>query len=791
MRLSKLSTLFSFIILIFLVSLSFTTLLPSKITNATTPETQFSSERALEQLKIISEKPHYIGSPAHKEVREYLISQLELLGLETEVQEGFTINKKWSVLAKPKNILARIPGSESGKALMLLAHYDSAPHSKSHGASDAGSGVVTILEGVRAYLASGVIPKNDIIILFSDAEEIGLMGAKLFVEEHPWVNDVGIVVNFEARGSGGPSTMILETNQGNAALVKEFILANPSHPVASSLMYSVYKMLPNDTDSTIFRELADIDSYFFAFIDDHYHYHTAQDTFENLDHKTLEHQGTYVMAVLNHFTQSDLTQLKANHDSVYFNVPFIKMVSYPFSWIFPLLVIAFLLFIILVYYGLALKKLQINEIFKGFIPFLSSILVSGLICYLGWKLLLKIYPGYNEILHGFTYNGHLYIATFVAITLAVTFSFYGKFHRKESPASLSIAPLFVWLIICTALAVSLKGGSYFIIPVFFSLLLLFVIIKFDRPLLLLMLALTAPAIFIIAPLIQFFPIGLGLKMLAVSAVFTVLLFGLLIPVLGSFKMKNTFALLFLLLAIVFMILAHLKSDFSEQRQKPNSLVYLYNTDTNQAHWVTYDKLLDPWTENYFGKSPQNALDVTSLVAGSKYGSGYTYAVEAPLKNILTPKIILISDSLNGEYRTITLEIQPQREVNRMVLFADKNAVFKDFIVNGQALPYHPDTGNAIDQRKNQTLLSYYVSDHDPLNIVYSFNTKEEYPLILHEMSFDLLEHEQFTIPQRQQTELPKPFITTDAIILQITLRLDQLSLLTPVEVIETSPDESD
>ena len=49
------------------------------------------------------------------------------------------------------NILATIKGSsEAAKALVLLSHYDSNPHS-SLGASDAGSGVVTILEGVRAF----------------------------------------------------------------------------------------------------------------------------------------------------------------------------------------------------------------------------------------------------------------------------------------------------------------------------------------------------------------------------------------------------------------------------------------------------------------------------------------------------------------------------------------------------------------------------------------------------------------------------------------------------------------
>ena len=61
---------------------------------------------------------------------------------------------------------------------------------------------VTILEGVRAYLALNKTPKNDIIILFSDAEELGLLGAQAFVEHHPWAKNIGLVLNFEARGSG-------------------------------------------------------------------------------------------------------------------------------------------------------------------------------------------------------------------------------------------------------------------------------------------------------------------------------------------------------------------------------------------------------------------------------------------------------------------------------------------------------------------------------------------------------------------------------------------------------------
>ena len=114
-------------------------------------ETSFSTDRALEHVKQMTQKPHAVGFKAHHEVREYVISELKKMGLEISIQEGRTAGD-WANLSNVVNILARIKGSESGKALLLLSHYDSSPHS-SLGASDAASGVATILEGLRAFLA--------------------------------------------------------------------------------------------------------------------------------------------------------------------------------------------------------------------------------------------------------------------------------------------------------------------------------------------------------------------------------------------------------------------------------------------------------------------------------------------------------------------------------------------------------------------------------------------------------------------------------------------------------------
>ena len=398
----------------------FWALMPQSVRSEPVPLSEFSTKRALEQVAKLSKEPHYIGTKNHEAVADYLQKELRKLGLSPQIQQGYTLTE-WGNLVKSRNIIARIGGSDPAKkALLLLSHYDSAPHSKSFGASDDGSGVATILEGLRTYLHNKTAHKNDIIILFSDAEELGLNGAALFVTQHKWAKEVGLALNFEARGSSGPSYMLMEVNQGNAAMVKGFAEAGPKFPVSNSLMYSIYKMLPNDTDLTVFREKGKIPGFNFAFIDSHFNYHTAQDNLQHLAPNTLAHQGTYLLPLLQYFANANLENLDSTDDDVYFNTP-LNFVHYPFSWNLPLLVVAIILFFGLIFVGIGKRVLNPKEMAKGLIPLFGSLLASGLLGFFGWKLLLLMYPQYTEILQGFSYNGHYYIVLFVFLTLTVAF----------------------------------------------------------------------------------------------------------------------------------------------------------------------------------------------------------------------------------------------------------------------------------------------------------------------------------------------------------------------------------
>ena len=755
------TSIYSLLVLVALLFGIFFFMVPQSYDQTEAPLSEFSTKRALSTVKEISKKPHFVSSKNHEVIASYLQKELQELGLETSIQEGFTLTEK-GTLVKAKNIVATIKGSKNSKSLLLLSHYDSAPHSFSKGASDDASGVATILESVRAFLHNKTPHKNDIIILFTDAEELGLNGATLFVMQHKLAKEVGLVLNFEARGSSGPSYMLMETNDGNAKMVDAFKAGNVNYPVSNSLMYSIYKMLPNDTDLTVYREQGKIQGFNFAFIDSHFNYHTAQDNYENLDSKTLAHQGSYLFPLLNYFSNADLTDLNSADNKVYFNVPF-SFVSYPFGWIFPMLLLAFGLFFLFVFVGLGKRAFRLDEIIKGFVPLLGSLVTAGFVTYVGWKLLLNFYPQYNDILHGFTYNGHDYIYAFVSLTLAICFLFYHNDGRRNPEMSQMVAPLFVWLLINLGIACKLQGAGFLIIPVISSSLMLGFYVLTQKSGWILNCLLAIPTLIILMPFIQMFPVGLGLKILAGSAVLTVLSFTLLLPIFGSYFKKGIWAIVFILVSIGFFIKAHQASVYTNEKAKPTSLVYILNADTNKANWATYDTNLDEWTKIYLGEKPKVATSLNSIKLYSKYGSEFTFMADAPLTTFPKPTIEFLRDTVKGNKHLYKIKIKPNRSVNRYDIFVANNTKILTLKANGvQSI----DFKNNIASKASGKLLTYYVVDNLPLELEFSTLISQKLDLDLVESSFDLLVNPLLKVKPRKQGMIPMPFVLNDAVIIK-------------------------
>ncbi len=80
-----------------------------------------------------------------------------------------------------QNLIARIPGADPSRAVILGAHLDSA---NSPGAMDDGSGAVALLEIARALDAARVRPAADLYLCWFGSHERGLFGSTTFLATH-------------------------------------------------------------------------------------------------------------------------------------------------------------------------------------------------------------------------------------------------------------------------------------------------------------------------------------------------------------------------------------------------------------------------------------------------------------------------------------------------------------------------------------------------------------------------------------------------------------------------------
>lgn len=292
----------------------------SLVRPARTPQVQpasagsdaFSAERALAMLARIlgDQAPHPAGTQAHRAVRERILAEARALGLEPAVQSSLARGPGGRI-ALVHNIVARL-GPATGPAVLLAAHYDSV--GAAPGASDDGAGCAVVLEIARALRDTTL--DSPVILLFSDGEELGLIGAQAFADEHPWSADVGVVINLEARGTSGPSLMF-ETSGPSAPLIERFARA-AVRPFASSLSDLIYKYMPNDTDLSVFRARG-VPGYNFAFIGGLARYHTPLDDLAHLDARSVQHHGDQALALVRELTRAPL-DVSRGGESLYFDV---------------------------------------------------------------------------------------------------------------------------------------------------------------------------------------------------------------------------------------------------------------------------------------------------------------------------------------------------------------------------------------------------------------------------------------------------------------------------------------
>jgi hypothetical protein len=272
-----------------------------------------------------------------------------------------------------------------------------------------------------------------------------------------------------------------------------------------------------------------------------------------------------------------------------------------------------------------------------------------------------------------------------------------------------------------------------------------------------------PALVILVPFIEMFPVALGLKMLFASGILLVLCFGLLVPFFGILHNKKTPVLICFLIAFGYLIKAHINSDYEVGKAKPNSLIYYLDATQNKAYWTTYDKNLDEWTKSYLGENPKIATELNNTTLSSKYNSAFTYLNETAVKPISKSKIEFLKDSIDGNKRFLKIKISPTRPVNRYDVYSKDADVFRNLVANGETEIIQ---SNTKFKRDSERLVRYYLVDNAPLVLEFWINRATKLDLDLLESSFDLLSNPVFSVAKRQPWMMPMPFVLNDAIVVK-------------------------
>ena len=619
---------------------------------ATSPDTVFSAERAMRHVEQIAARPHPMGSVDHDRVRDYIAEQITQLGITPQLQLTTAIGTRYQEAGRVQNLLAWLPGGDpKGKAVLLVAHYDGV--SAGPAASDDGAGSAALLETMRALRARKQPLAHDIIVLFTDGEEAGLLGAAAFVREHPWAKDVAVILNFEARGTSGRSFMF-ETGPGNRDAVSALRMVGDV--TAGSVFTTVYRVLPNDTDLSEFAVLGR-PALNFAFADGVERYHTAHDDLAHLNPGSVQHHGAQMLSLAKIFASETLPR-PTTGDAVFFDLPVLGLVIYPETWALPFAIVALLLT------GVAVIRIR-RGVLVGAVATVVGIALAGAAAFVAGKMFvalqLRLPHGGSAMWSGW------YGASITALSVAITLACLHGAKRWSDLRGLHAGALVIWTLLAVAISIKAPGVSYLFVWSSLFVALALLVPRFETPatwtaavatLLLL------PGLMYGASVIMLGVVGAGAIALGVlTALIVALLAPLTSRVTGAARWLG--AHWFAGAAIVFALIGALTVRNDVEHPIPTALYYVENADSSDAWLGTPRGRQDSWSREVVGA----ATATPSWAARLSNGPLTLAARKVERVPLDAPNAAFIRDTLINGARRVVLRVTAPRGATSLVMRA--------------------------------------------------------------------------------------------------------------------------
>ncbi|KAH7662648.1 Zn-dependent exopeptidases protein [Dioscorea alata] len=315
----------------------------------------FSEVSAMEHVKYLTSLgPHPVGSDALDAGIQYVLAESNKIKQtahwEVDVQvnlfhakiganrlSGGLFKGKTLIYSDLKHVLLRIlpkylPEAEDN-AILISSHIDTV--FSAEGAGDCTSCVSVMLELARATAQWAHGFKNAVIFLFNTGEEEGLNGAHSFISQHPWSRTIRFMVDLEAMGIGGKSSIF---QSGPSPWAMETFAKVAKYPsgqvVAEDLFHS--GAIKSATDFQVYQEVAGLSGLDFAYTDSTAVYHTKNDKLKLLKPGSLQHLGENMLAFLLQSAMSPNLAKEVSHEpgatsedrTIYFDVLGVYMVVY-------------------------------------------------------------------------------------------------------------------------------------------------------------------------------------------------------------------------------------------------------------------------------------------------------------------------------------------------------------------------------------------------------------------------------------------------------------------------------
>ena len=625
---------------------------------ANAPANEFSAARAyaVEKQLLAGIASHPVGSPANDVVRARIIATLQSLGYETQVEQAFGCDAH-AECATVRNVIAHVPGMPSRPAILLLAHYDSVPAGP--GASDDGTGAAALLEIARAV--RGESSHNPLLIVFSEGEEGGLLGAEAFAADAN-VARVAAVVNLDNRGTSGAS-LLYETSANDYRIINRVIHALPQ-PVTSSLYATIYDLMPHDSDFTVFKR-GGRSGVNFAAIGDQWAYHTPYDNLGRVRLRTLQHHGDNALAAVRALSSGDVRH-GTDKNAVWFDV----LAFFVISWRADFTVwIAFLALIAAITAAALLireEEATLRGVMHGALALLGAIIVAGVLGYaLSWLGLIRATQMW--IAHPVPIQIAMWLAG-----IAAAIGIPSTLRHYTTDSGMLAGEALIWSALAMTLALVMPGASYLaIVPavVLVGRAFIHAFTGFSHELG----ALIASALMSIVLLPAAIALydGLGNPALPVIAAVVAMAFS---PVAFAIDERRV-AGVSLALALVFTLVAVALPDTS--RDRPRRVRIAHMTEGTLSRWIS--------------NAPTSRMRGIAHFSRFMWPWAFGAAWEAPAPALSVPTVELnvVSDTQQRGRRTRVLQLHSPRNAARITLFLQTNATIESLRINGVAPPPKP------------------------------------------------------------------------------------------------------